>query len=88
MCNLKFIYFTFRLVEFLHTDNEWNWRFREELAKQLLEAMELFKPSDIAKHIGVIAVDLLCDKVAAVRTIALSLVNTSLFTLASYQGCL
>ncbi|CAH1106535.1 unnamed protein product [Psylliodes chrysocephalus] len=64
-----------RLVEFLHTDNEWNWRFREELAKQLLEAMELFKPSDIAKHIGVIAVDLLCDKVAAVRTIALSLVT-------------
>lgn len=64
-----------RLAEFLQTDNESNWRFRQELAKQLLLAVTLFKPSDTAKHIGVIARDLLCDKVAAVRQVALSLVS-------------
>ncbi|XP_072393509.1 serine/threonine-protein phosphatase 4 regulatory subunit 1-like isoform X1 [Diabrotica undecimpunctata] len=64
-----------RLVEFLQTDNEWNWRFREELAKQLLELMELFKPADISKHVGGIAIVLLYDKVAAVREAALALVT-------------
>ncbi|XP_018571086.1 serine/threonine-protein phosphatase 4 regulatory subunit 1 isoform X2 [Anoplophora glabripennis] len=64
-----------RLAEFLQTDNESNWRFRQELAKQLLLAVTLFKPADTAKHIGVIARDLLCDKVAAVRQVALSLIT-------------
>lgn len=64
-----------RLVEFLKTDNEWNWRFRDELGQQLLKAVSLFAPADTAKYIGVIAVDLLCDKVAAVREVAMSLVS-------------
>ncbi|CAG9856795.1 unnamed protein product [Phyllotreta striolata] len=64
-----------RLIGFLQTDNEWNWRFREELAVQLLEAIELFKPSDVAKHFGIIALQLLYDKVAAVRTVAVNLVT-------------
>ncbi|KAJ8927571.1 hypothetical protein NQ314_019954 [Rhamnusium bicolor] len=68
-----------RLGEFLQTDNEWNWRFRQELAKQLLLAVTLFKPADTAQHIGVIARDLLCDKVAAVRQVALSLGLTASF---------
>ncbi|XP_074026001.1 serine/threonine-protein phosphatase 4 regulatory subunit 1 isoform X3 [Leptinotarsa decemlineata] len=63
-----------RLAEFLQTDNEWNWRFREELAKQLLDAVRLFKPSDSTKFLGVIAIDLFCDKVAAVRQAAISLI--------------
>ncbi|KAJ8980249.1 hypothetical protein NQ317_003758, partial [Molorchus minor] len=53
----------------------WNWRFRQELAKQLLLAVTLFKAPETAKHIGVIARDLLCDKVAAVRQVSLSLVT-------------
>lgn len=63
-----------RFAEFLQTDNEWNWRFREKLAKQLLKAMDLFKPKDVAKHIFGISMDLLSDKVAAVRQAALALV--------------
>lgn len=64
-----------RLVEFLNTDNKWNWRFRNELGLQLLKAVTLFKPSDTAKYLGVIAIDLLCDKVMAVRQVALYLVS-------------
>ncbi|KAG7189512.1 hypothetical protein KM043_017203 [Ampulex compressa] len=64
-----------RLNDFLATDNEWNWRFREELATQLLEAVTLFSPSDVAQHIAPLSLQLLIDKVAAVRTVALSLVT-------------
>lgn len=64
-----------RLVEFLKTDNEWNWRFRDEFGQQLLKAVRLFKPADTAKYIGVLAIELLCDKVAAVREVAMSLVS-------------
>jgi hypothetical protein len=58
------------------TDNEWNWRFREELADQLLAAVCLFTPEDTRKHLTPIAISLLLDKVAAVRQVALCLVST------------
>jgi serine/threonine-protein phosphatase 4 regulatory subunit 1 len=64
-----------RLSEFLLTDNEWNWRFREELAEQLLVAVNLFTPEDSRRHLTPIAISLLLDKVAAVRQVALSLVT-------------
>lgn len=64
-----------RLSDFLATDNEWNWRFREELATQLLEIVSLFSPSDVAQSIAPLSFQLLVDKVAAVRTIALELVR-------------
>ncbi|XP_069692282.1 serine/threonine-protein phosphatase 4 regulatory subunit 1-like isoform X3 [Periplaneta americana] len=64
-----------RLSEFLMTDNEWNWRFREELAEQLLAAVKLFAPEDTRQHLTPIAISLLLDKVAAVRQVALSLVT-------------
>lgn len=64
-----------RLADFLRTDSEWNWRFRQELARQLLMAVSLFRPSDAAKHLAGIAHELMCDKVAAVRQVALSLVS-------------
>jgi len=64
-----------RLSEFLLTDNEWNWRFREELAEQLLAAVNLFTPEDSRRHLTPIAISLLLDKVAAVRQVALSLVT-------------
>jgi hypothetical protein len=63
----------------LLTDNDWNWRFREELADQLLAAVNLFTPEDTRKHLTPIAVSLLLDKVAAVRQVALCLVSTVYF---------
>jgi len=69
-----------RLSDFLATDNEWNWRFREELAMQLLEIVSLFSPSDVAQSIAPLSFQLLVDKVAAVRTIALELVRYSDFS--------
>lgn len=69
-----------RLHEFLKTENEWNWRFRHELATQLLSIVTLFKPVDSAKHIGLIAEILLHD-VSAVRQVAISLVNIFLCVL-------
>lgn len=64
-----------RLSNFLVTDNEWNWRFREELAIQLLEAVTLFNPTDVARRIAPLSLELLIDKIAAVRTVALDLVR-------------
>lgn len=55
------------LVEFLKLDNKNNWRFRQELADQLLLSIPLFTPIETAKHIGKIAQCLLADQVAAVR---------------------
>lgn len=63
------------LAYFLLTDNEWNWRFRQELARQLLLSVTLFNPTDAAKHLANIAQELLCDKVAAVRQAAVLLVS-------------
>ncbi|CAH0547331.1 unnamed protein product [Brassicogethes aeneus] len=63
-----------RLEEFMQTDNESNWRFREELGNQLLRSVTLFRANDTAKYIGRIAQDLLCDKVAAVRQVAILLI--------------
>nr|CAD7256167.1 unnamed protein product [Timema shepardi] len=64
-----------RLTEFLLTDNEWNWRFREELAEQLLMTVGLFSPMDVRKYLTPLAIALLMDKVAAVRHVALYLVT-------------
>ncbi|XP_025992654.2 serine/threonine-protein phosphatase 4 regulatory subunit 1 isoform X2 [Solenopsis invicta] len=64
-----------RLSDFLATDNEWNWRFRKELATQLLEIVGLFSPSDVIQSIAPLSFQLLVDKVAAVRAIALELIT-------------
>jgi hypothetical protein len=70
-----------RLPQFLLTDNDWNWRFREELANQLLAAVNLFTAEDTKKHLIPIALSLLLDKVAAVRQVALCLVSLVYFML-------
>jgi serine/threonine-protein phosphatase 4 regulatory subunit 1 len=74
-----------RLQEFLRTENEWNWRFRHELATQLLSIVTLFKPVDSAKHIGFIAENLLHD-VSAVRQAAISLITELLRHTSTKQG--
>lgn len=69
------------LKKFLATDNEWNWRFREELATQLLEIVNLFDSVNVDRFIVSLALELLRDKVAAVRHVALSLVRFYLFSI-------
>lgn len=64
-----------RFADFLQSDNELNWRYRQELAEQLRLAVPLFRPADAAKHMTSIAQVLLSDKVDAVRQTALSLLT-------------
>ncbi|XP_075228687.1 serine/threonine-protein phosphatase 4 regulatory subunit 1-like isoform X2 [Lycorma delicatula] len=64
-----------KLAEFLMTDNDTNWRFREELAKQLLQMVGLFSAADTYTHFMPLAILLLLNKVAAVRLVALQLVT-------------
>ncbi|XP_043461368.1 serine/threonine-protein phosphatase 4 regulatory subunit 1-like isoform X3 [Leptopilina heterotoma] len=64
-----------KLSDFIVPDNENNWRFREEFANQLLQAILLYQPQDISEHIAPLALQLLQDKVAAVRQIALQLIT-------------
>jgi len=60
------------------SDGDRNWRFREELAAQLVQICPLYSPADCLKYIGPPAFALLSDKVAAVRQKALPLVSNSL----------
>ncbi|XP_012279230.1 serine/threonine-protein phosphatase 4 regulatory subunit 1 isoform X2 [Orussus abietinus] len=70
-----------RLNDLLVPDNQWNWRFREELTKQLLEIVSLLDPYDVAHDIAYLAYHLLVDNVAAVRHAAISLVTHILYYL-------
>ncbi|KAH9504961.1 Serine/threonine-protein phosphatase 4 regulatory subunit 1 [Bulinus truncatus] len=62
-----------RTPEFMKTDNQRNWRFREELAEQLIQVCELFHCIDVVAHIVPLAMEMLTDKVAQVRLVALKL---------------
>ncbi|XP_076285831.1 serine/threonine-protein phosphatase 4 regulatory subunit 1 isoform X2 [Lasioglossum baleicum] len=73
------------LKEFLKTDNIWNWRFREELATQLVEAVTLFTPFDVQTYIVPLSFELINDKVAAVRHVGFSLVAKIVAFLALYN---
>lgn len=64
-----------KLGEFLRVDNVCNWRFQEKLAEQLTECVQLFRPADIVKHIGLYAQALMIYNVAAVRQAAMLLVS-------------
>ncbi|XP_033331828.2 serine/threonine-protein phosphatase 4 regulatory subunit 1 isoform X2 [Megalopta genalis] len=73
------------MKDFLETDNIWNWRFREELATQLVEAVTLFKPDDVEFYIVPLSFDLINDKVAAVRHVGFSLVAKIVAYLAQHK---
>uniref|UniRef100_A0A0C9QI75 Ppp4r1_0 protein n=1 Tax=Fopius arisanus TaxID=64838 RepID=A0A0C9QI75_9HYME len=63
---------------FLTRDSEWNernWRFREEVARRLLETLPLYCTQDVSTHIAPLSFPLLVDKVAAVRHMAVVLVT-------------
>ncbi|XP_012930723.2 serine/threonine-protein phosphatase 4 regulatory subunit 1 [Heterocephalus glaber] len=67
--------YLYQLQEFLVTDNSRNWRFRAELAEQLILLLELYGPRDIYDYLRPIALSLCADKVSSVRWISYKLVS-------------
>ncbi|XP_013931511.1 PREDICTED: serine/threonine-protein phosphatase 4 regulatory subunit 1-like isoform X2 [Thamnophis sirtalis] len=65
--------YLFQLQEFVVTDNSRNWRFRYELAEQLILILELYNPNDVYDHLRLIALTLCSDKVSEVRWISFKL---------------
>ncbi|XP_020025648.2 serine/threonine-protein phosphatase 4 regulatory subunit 1 isoform X2 [Castor canadensis] len=66
--------YLYQLQEFIVTDNSRNWRFRYELAEQLILILELYNPSDVHTYLMHIALKLCADKVSRVRWISFKLV--------------
>lgn len=56
-------------------DHHTNWRYREELATQLIGVLDLCTPEHARANVAPIALALLDDRVAAVREAALPLVS-------------
>lgn len=59
-----------KMSDFLYMDNDRNWRYRQELAVQLGQLVPLFTAEEVKTHLAPIAIDLIRDKVAAVRSSA------------------
>ncbi|XP_069507172.1 serine/threonine-protein phosphatase 4 regulatory subunit 1-like isoform X2 [Ambystoma mexicanum] len=66
--------YLYQLQEFMVTDNSRNWRFRYELAEQLILILELYNPNDVYDYLRHIALTLCSDKVSEVRWISFKLV--------------
>lgn len=66
--------YLFQLQEFVVTDNSRNWRFRYELAEQLILILELYSPNDVYDYLMHIALKLCADRVSEVRWISFKLV--------------
>ncbi|CAK6447802.1 unnamed protein product [Pipistrellus nathusii] len=67
--------YLYQLQEFLVTDNSRNWRFRAELAEQLILLLELYNARDVYDYLRPIALNLCADKVSSVRWISYKLVS-------------
>ncbi|XP_053309279.1 serine/threonine-protein phosphatase 4 regulatory subunit 1-like [Spea bombifrons] len=66
--------YLYQLQEFLTTDNIRNWRFRYELAEQLILILELYNPKDVYDYLRILALTLCSDKVSEVRWISFKLI--------------
>uniref|UniRef100_A0A8C9YBI5 Phosphatase 2A Regulatory Subunit A helical domain-containing protein n=1 Tax=Sander lucioperca TaxID=283035 RepID=A0A8C9YBI5_SANLU len=66
--------YLYQLQEFMVTDNSRNWRFRYELAEQLILIIELYSHNDVFDYLRQIALTLCSDKVSEVRWISYKLV--------------
>nr|XP_005569492.1 PREDICTED: serine/threonine-protein phosphatase 4 regulatory subunit 1-like isoform X1 [Macaca fascicularis] len=66
--------YLYQLQEFVVTDNSRNWRFRYELAEQLILILELYSSSDVYDYLMHIALKLCADQVSEVRWISFKLV--------------
>ncbi|KAK7505661.1 hypothetical protein BaRGS_00002932, partial [Batillaria attramentaria] len=67
-----------KLSDFMKTDNHRNWRFRQELAEQLILLCDLFTPHDIVKRVAPLGIALCMDKVSEVRLVSFGLVSAIL----------
>ncbi|XP_005112857.1 serine/threonine-protein phosphatase 4 regulatory subunit 1 isoform X2 [Aplysia californica] len=67
-----------RVQDFMKTDNTRNWRFREELAEQLVHVCNFFHCIDVCRDIVPVSMILCSDKVAQVRFVALRLLSAIL----------
>ncbi|XP_038602576.1 serine/threonine-protein phosphatase 4 regulatory subunit 1 isoform X1 [Tachyglossus aculeatus] len=67
--------YLYQLQEFLVTDNSRNWRFRAELAEQLILLLDLYSARDVYDYLRPIALNLCADKVSSVRWISYKLVS-------------
>uniref|UniRef100_A0A8C8S0Q0 Putative WW-binding domain-containing protein n=1 Tax=Pelusios castaneus TaxID=367368 RepID=A0A8C8S0Q0_9SAUR len=66
--------YLYQLQEFVVPDNSRNWRFRYELAEQLILILDLYNPNDVYDYLRQIALTLCSDKVSEVRWISFKLV--------------
>nr|XP_005993612.1 PREDICTED: serine/threonine-protein phosphatase 4 regulatory subunit 1-like [Latimeria chalumnae] len=66
--------YLYQLQEFMVTDNSRNWRFRYELAEQLILLLDLYSPNDIYDYLRHIGLTLCSDKVSEVRWISYKLI--------------
>ncbi|KAL6458300.1 hypothetical protein MHYP_G00335300 [Metynnis hypsauchen] len=66
--------YLYQLQEFMVTDNSRNWRFRYELAEQLILIIELYSHYDVYDYLRQMALNLCSDKVSEVRWISYKLV--------------
>merc|ERR1712241_1110692 len=70
-----------KMADFLYMDNDRNWRFRQELAVQMGQLIPLYTAEEVKNHLATIAVILIRDKVAAVRTSAVGVHSVMVKTL-------
>ncbi|XP_061429123.1 serine/threonine-protein phosphatase 4 regulatory subunit 1 [Lethenteron reissneri] len=80
--------YLYHLQEFLVTDNTRNWRFRYDLAEQLILLLGLYASKDVFDHLCPIAFQLCSDKVAEVRWISYKLVSEIVRKLSSSRELL
>uniref|UniRef100_A0A8C1DLC0 WW-binding domain-containing protein n=1 Tax=Cyprinus carpio carpio TaxID=630221 RepID=A0A8C1DLC0_CYPCA len=73
--------YLYQLQEFMVTENSKNWRFRYELAEQLILIIELYSHNDVYDYLRQIALNLCSDKVSEVRWISYKLVSHVPFSL-------
>ena len=70
-----------KMSDFLYMDNDRNWRFRQELAVPMGQLIPLYTAEEVKTHLAPIAVILIRDKVAAVRTSAVGVHSVMVKTL-------
>ena len=65
-----------RLPDIMATDNSRNWRYRMEVAEQMILLCDMFPAEDLSEYVVPAALTLSSDKVAEVRHVAYNLVCT------------
>ncbi|XP_052398227.1 serine/threonine-protein phosphatase 4 regulatory subunit 1-like isoform X2 [Carassius gibelio] len=80
--------YLYQLQEFLVTDNSRNWRFRSELAEQLVLLLELYSAQDVHDYLRPLALCLCSDRVSSVRWTSYRLVSEIIRKLSSCSSLL